>query len=90
MTGDVKSVETMLKVQGERVLVHWEEEDDSGILVSTFVHVVDVNGRQLRLVNKEDRNGQPDWAVSQKLLESIEPAPSNAHQARWQLRINLC
>ena len=91
MTGDVKSVDTMLKVQGERVVVHWRWHDGTGegVVLCTFVHVVDVDRRELRLVNRDERSRQPDWGVSQKLFESIRPMPPNTFNAKWQLHAVL-
>jgi len=89
MTGDVKSVDTMLKVQGQRVLLFWRDGEESGAVVCTFVHVIDVDRRrELRLVNKDERSHEPDWPVGQKSFDAIRPAAPNKFNAQWQLNIS--
>ena len=83
---------TILALQGDRVLVHWRWADgtDGGDLPLTFIHVVDVDHRELRLVNRDEREHEPDWLVKPELLariEPIEPAEPNQFNCKWKLRV---
>ena len=90
MDGDVTSVETILRVQGDRVLTYWRHADTNVVeeVVLTFVRVVDVDGAQLRLANRS-KSHKPDWPVSQRLLEAIGVAEENKLNCKWKLRAAL-
>lgn len=83
MNADVTSLDTLLNLQGDTVLTHKGEQE----WFLTFVHVVDVGGRSLRLVNRVAKGRKPDWPVSQALLNAVHPAPPNAEGAKWELRL---
>jgi hypothetical protein len=85
MTGDVTDRDLMLAQQGKRVLV--AKADGSRHWALTIVHVVDAAIRALRLVNRDDKSRQPDWALSQKLWEAIEPAEANNLNCEYELSI---
>lgn len=90
MLGDVHSVDTLLKLQGDKVLVHGKHADgrvEEWLL--TFIHVVDVDRRELRLVNRETRDRQPDWHVKQTLLDAVKPAEENKAGAKWRVSVKL-
>lgn len=90
MLGDVHSVDTLLTLQGDKVLVRGKHADgrvEEWLL--TFVHVVDVDRRELRLVNRENKSRQPDWHVKQALLDAVKPAEENKVGAKWRLAIRI-
>lgn len=83
MKGSVNNRDNIIQVQGDRVLVLKNGEKR----VFTFVHLVSETGHELRLVNREVKAHKPDWEVSQKLWEAIEPAPTNPDQAKWAVEV---
>jgi len=84
MTGAVTDRNRMLEIQGDRVLLH-----KLGVpaRVLTIVHAVNETGHELRLVNREDKSGKPDWPISQKLFEAIHPAKDNKAKAVWEVTV---
>lgn len=85
MTGQVTDRKLMLEQQGKRVLV--SKTDGSRTWALTIVHVVDVDKHELRLTNRDDKTRKPDWALSQKLWEAIEPAEANKLNCQYALTI---
>ena len=85
MTGDVTDRSLMLEHQGKRVRV--EKSDGSRVWALTIVHVVDERGHSLRLCNRESKDHKPDWPLSQKLWEAIEPAEKNDLNCEYALTI---
>lgn len=86
MTGTVTDRNLMLEQQGKRVRV--EKSDGSHVWALTIVHVVDVGEKhELRLANRDDKTHKPDWALSQKLWEAIEPAEPNDLNCQYALTI---
>lgn len=83
MTGSTASLDTLLEIQGDLVLVH--QRDTEHLL--TLVHVVDTGTRSLRLVNRGSRTGKPDWPVSDRLLAALRPAPPNDLKAKWTVTV---
>lgn len=85
MQGDVTDRNLMLEQQGKRVRV--EKSDGSHVWALTIVHVVDEHGHSLRLCNRDDKTHKPDWALSQKLWEAIEPAEKNDLNCEYEITI---
>jgi len=85
MNGNVTDRNLMLEQQGKRVRV--EKSDGSHEWAMTIVHVVDTGGHSLRLVNREAKDHKPDWALSQKLWEAVEPAEKNDMNCEYALTI---
>ena len=78
MNGNVTDLGLMLEVQGRRVLV--------GARVLTLVHVVDIGHRELRLVNREAKDGKPDLLLTQAMWKATEPAKSNKLNYQYELK----
>jgi hypothetical protein len=90
MSRDILQRKTLIDLQGDKVMVqgkHASETVEEHVL--TFVHVVDVDRRELRLVKREGKLHQPDWQVSQSMLDALKPAPENKDGAKWQLIFDL-
>ena len=85
MTGQVNDCNLMLEQQGKRVRV--EKSDGSHVWALTVVHVVGVDKHELHLCNREHKSGKPDWALTQKLWEAIEPAEKNDLNCEYALTI---
>jgi len=85
MTGNVTDRNLMLDQQGKRVRV--DKSDGSRVWALTIVHVVDADKHVLHLVNREDKIRKPDWVLSQKLWEAIEPAETNNLNCEYALTI---
>ena len=83
MNADLSSHATLLQLQGDLVLVYYKGQQ----LLLTFVHVVDVLGHSLRLVNKQERSRKPDWPVHQEMIDAIEPAAANKQGAKWVVEV---
>ena len=89
MTGDPTDRGKMLELQGDRVLLHWRWEgaqEESGVLPLTFVHVVDVDHRELRLVNRDEKGRDPDWLLTPALFATIVPATTNNLNCKWMIK----
>lgn len=85
MTGQVTDRSLMLEQQGKRVRV--EKSDGSHVWALTIVHVVDADKHELRLCNRDDKTHKPDWVLSQKLWEAIEPAEPNDMNCQYEITI---
>ena len=84
MSGNITDPDFIITVQGDLVLVH----RPSGMMLMTFVHVVDVASRHLRLVNKQTTGHLPDWRVTPELLAAITPLPANADAIKWEVTVD--
>lgn len=91
MIGDISDVDTLLRVQGDRVTVHARHKSDGHTedYVLTLVHVVDVDSRELRLVNRDAKSRLPDWHVGQALADAMQPAGENKVGAKWKVSIKI-
>lgn len=85
MTGQVNDRNLMLDHQGKRVRV--EKSDGSHVWALTIVHVIDADKHELRLCNRDSKDHKPDWTLSQKLWEAIEPAEKNDLNCEYTLTI---
>ncbi len=89
---NVTDTDTMRSLQGDRVLIYRHAANNGALLlahVMTLVRRIDVGGQELRLVNKDERTGQPDWAFTQNWLDKLRPAPANKHNAKWQVTLKF-
>jgi hypothetical protein len=55
--------------------------------VLTLVHVVDIIGRSLRLINRDTKSGLPDYRVSALLFAALKPARKNKDNAKWEVTL---
>jgi len=81
---------TMLSLQGDRVLVYKHTENNGSLLlvhVLTLVRVVDVDRQEMRLVNRDSKDRQPDWACTQVWVDKLRPARENKHNAKWEVTL---
>lgn len=86
MNGDVNNKRLMVDQQGKRV--HVLKSDGSKEWALTIVHVIDVGGVEtLRLTNRDEKAHKPDWALTQKLWDAIEPAEPNKLNCELELTI---
>lgn len=79
---NVNSLDTMLNLQGDRVLI---ADDSSDGLILTIIHVVDVKKRELKLVNRDAKNGE-EWPLTQDLLNRMVPLKGDP-RAKWKLEV---
>ena len=85
MEGDVTRRETMRLLQGKRVRV--VKQDGSREWALTIVRVLDGARQELRLVNRDSKAKKPDWALTQKLWDAIEPAERNDLNCGYEVTI---
>lgn len=83
---------TMLSLQGDRVLVykHSNSENNGALLLAyvlTLVRVIDIGRQEMRLVNRDSKERQPDWAFTQVWLEKLRPARENKQNAKWEVTL---
>lgn len=82
---------TMLSLQGDRVLVYKHNSENNGSLllayVLTLVRVIDIGRQEMRLVNRDSKDRQPDWAFTQVWLEKLRPARENKLNAKWEVTL---
>ena len=74
---DVTKRETMLKLQGDTVLLNGE-------LVVTIVRVIDVDRQWLELSTRTKKNPEC-WPLTQELCDQLKP--SKDPQAKWVLDV---
>lgn len=88
---NVADPETMLSLQGDRVLVYKHAENNGTLLLAyvlTLVRVVDVGRQEMRLVNRDSKDRQPDWLCTQVWLDKLRPAPAgNKQNAKWEVTL---
>jgi hypothetical protein len=75
----------MLRLQGDRVLLVDGAPRRSGSLILTIVQVVDVNKRELMLINREDKSREA-WPLTQDLMDRFVPL-KNDPTAKWKLTL---
>lgn len=83
---------TMLSLQGDRVLVykHSNSENNGALLLAyvlTLVRVIDIGRQEMRLVNRDSKERQPDWPCTQIWVDKLRPARENKHSAKWEVTL---
>ena len=78
----------MLAIQGDRVLVYTHEGDSLVLdFVLTLVRCLDLGKQEMRMVNREAKDRQPDWPFTQKWYDSLRPARENKLNAQWEVTL---
>lgn len=80
----------MLSLQGNRVLIYRHTDNNGSLLLAhvlTLVRVMDVDRQEMRLVNRDSKERQPDWAFTQVWLDKLRPAAVNKHSAQWEVTL---
>ena len=80
----------MLSLQGDRVLIYQHAEHNGSLLLAhvlTLVRVVDVDRQEMRLVNRDSKERDPDWSFTQVWLDKLRPARENKHNAKWEVTL---
>jgi len=81
---DITDPQNMLDVQGDRVIVY-NEGNAVAEHVLTLVRVMGIGHQEMRMVNKESKTRQPDWAFTQKWYDRLRPAGENKLNAKWEV-----
>ena len=78
-----------MAVQGDRVIVYKHVE--SGLELAHVLTIVRVmsDRQEMRLVNRDSKSRQPDWAFSQKWYDRLRPAAENTLRAKWEVTLKL-
>lgn len=84
MKNKVTDIRTMTSLQGQRVLVEDGTPRRKGDeLILTIVHLVDVNKRELLLVNRSEK-ARSAWELDQKMMDLLVPLKGDP-RADWKL-----
>ncbi len=85
---DITVPKNMLAIQGDRVLVYNHVDDDLQLAyVLTLIRVIDVDRQEMRMVNRDNKTGKPDWLFTQKWYDSLRPARPNKENAQWEVTL---
>jgi len=85
---DLTQPKNMLAIQGDRVLVYTHEGDSLVLdFVLTLVRCLDLGKQEMRMVNREAKDRQPDWLFTQKWYDSLRPARENKLNAQWEVTL---
>lgn len=81
--------DAMRKLQGDRVLVYRHADNGHLLLahVLTLVRVIGVDRQEMRLVNRDSKERQPDWSFTPVWFDKLRPAPENKQSAKWQVTL---
>lgn len=86
---DITKPENMLAVQGDLVIVY--KHNGMGALeplhLLTLVRAVDIGRQEMRMVNRESKDRQPDWPFTQVWYDSLRPAGENKAGAKWAVTL---
>ena len=79
----------MLAVQGDRIIVYKRGDNGSLVMehVLTLVRRMDDTSSVLRMVNRESKSRQPDWAFTQAWYNNLRPAGENKLNAKWEVTL---
>ena len=86
---DITQPENMREVQGDRVLVFKQAEGGEPVhaYTLTLVRLMGGGRQEMRLVNRESRTHEPDWAFTQKWYDRLKPARENKVRAKWEVTV---
>lgn len=74
----VNDLDTMLRLQGDQVLLVVGDEE----FIFTIIHFADIGHRELQLANRADRNSEP-LTLTQAALDNL--VPLKHERAKWKL-----